>query len=403
VPYRPGAERAFLKEVYETTEELTRNTLHLMDRVDWEFFMVVYRDTDEMHHFFWKHMDSTHPAHDPAISAPYRDAILEYYQKIDATIGRLLAKAGPEATVWIMSDHGGGPLYQDVFLNEWLRQKNYLTIHSEQQPTGKARNALGRLGVTRANVSSMLRRLRLGRLERWLKDQLGDRIEVLPRSQRAEFPQAIDWSRTQAYSFGYHGQVYLNLQGREPQGIVPPGVYEAVREKIAADLLGMIDPRDGKPVVDQVYRREDIYHGPFLDYAPDLTLVMRNYSYVTRQGYEFSDHPGSIFSSPLTHESGSHRMDGVVVAYGEGIKALGKLSKGANLVDLAPTLLHLCSCSIPAMMDGHVLADWLTTSHPPVIETDAGEATISPAELPTFSEAEEAEMINRLKNLGYLE
>jgi predicted AlkP superfamily phosphohydrolase/phosphomutase len=260
---------------------------------------------------------------------------------------------------------------------------------------------LARLGLTREGVSAGLRRRGLGRLERWIKDRLGDRIELLPRSRRAEFPQAIDWSRTRAYSFGYQGQIYINLAGREPQGIVAPGQdCERLCAEISQKLAGLVDPLDGLPVVDRVYRKEEIFHGPYTGYAPDLTLIMRGLAYNTRPGYEFSAAPGRIFAEPAHGESGSHRPEGILIAAGPGIAAGGR-REAASLIDLAPTILHHQGCPVPDDMDGRVLADWLTAGIQP--EYIQGAAQRAESGAASLSAEDEAEIIARLKSLGYLE
>ncbi len=403
--YRPGNEAAFLREVYEMTDRLTDSALWLMHERDWDFFMVVFRDTDELAHFFWKHMDPTHPAHNPAADRPYQDAILDYYRKVDTIIGEFVQAAGPDTTTIILSDHGAGPLYRDVFLNEWLRQTGFLATKSSVPQIGMARGMFARVGLTRTNISATLRRLRLGKVEQWLKDRLGDRIEWLPRTRRVEFAEAIDWSRTRAYSFGYHGQIYVNLRGREPEGIVAPGAeYDRLCKEIEATLRDLTDPRDGKPVVDQVIRREQVFSGPCVEYAPDLIIIMRNLSYITRQGHEFGEQSGQLFADPLIHQSGSHRMDGLLILSGaDVINGDACKENSAQLPDIAPTILHLLGCPAPSEMDGRVLQDWISTRRQVSFSNHNDESAHSAPYEQTLSEDEEQEIVTRLKNLGYLD
>ena len=256
VAFRTGREQDYLQEVKEITDRMTDTALQFMKDQEWQFFMVVYREPDEMAHFFWHHMDPTHPQHPAVESTPFKDAIQNYYQRIDQVIGQLLETSGPDTNLIIMSDHGTGPFYKDVLLNEWLRQKGWLVTRGETKTGGFSRKVFASIGLTRSNVSATLRRMRLGRVERWLKDVLGDRIEILPASTQTEFPNAIDWTRTKAYSFGYHGQIYINLKGREPLGIVSPGEeYNRLCMEITHTLKTFVDLEDGKPIVDQVIFR----------------------------------------------------------------------------------------------------------------------------------------------------
>jgi predicted AlkP superfamily phosphohydrolase/phosphomutase len=402
VYYRPGNESEYLQELYGVAEKQFQATQWLLRTQPWDFFMVVFFDTDQMAHYFWRHMDSNHPLHNPLTDAAYQNAILEYYQRMDAYIGKLRQAAGEDTNLLVISDHGAGPLYQDVFLNEWLRQEGYLVIQDDVADLKGRYRFFSRLGLTRDGISIFLRKNGLARIERLIKDVLGNGIEFLPKTQRAEFPQAINWEKTRAYSFGYQGQIYLNLKNREPQGIIEPDeAYNELRQEIIEKLGKLNNPSDGKPVVDQVYTKEEVFQGDYTEYAPDLVLVMRGLSYNTRPGYEFSTRTGKIFSDPLTHESGSHRRQGIFFAAGPDIKPLAHQA-GMRLIDVAPTVLHLLDCPIPQDMDGFVLEDILSSSRKPTIDQETNQRNDKPVDSKELSEEEEQEMIDRLKNLGYL-
>jgi predicted AlkP superfamily phosphohydrolase/phosphomutase len=404
VVFKPGNEDAFIQEAHQMADQTTETALWLMGENEWDFFMLVYRDTDEMPHFFWRYMDSNHPEHDPSVDSKYKNAILDYYKNLDTAIGKLVDAAGPGTTTMIISDHGMGPLYKDVHLNEWLRQKGYLETHSPEAQLQGAIRVLAQLGLTRSNISATLRRLKLGSLETKIKDYLGDRIEILPRTQRADFPNAIDWSLTRAYSFGYHGQIYINLAGREPEGIVKPGEeFDNICHQIELGLKNLIDPADGKPVVDEIFTSDEIFSGPCIEYAPDLTVVMRNLSYITRKGYEFGEQPGQVLSAPQTNESGSHRYLGMLIMSGDKAVEDGSNLPSPVIYDLAPTILHLLGCPVDPEMDGHVLKDWISTNYP--VKTGnylCMEENLAPKNL-NLSDQDEREVMERLKSLGYLE
>ena len=400
--FRPGNEEPYLAEVHQMAEGLKKSALRLMRERPWDLFIVVFFDTDQLAHYFWHHMDVSHPAHTPTGAERYANAILNYYQRLDGYIGELTEAAGPDTSVIILSDHGSGPLYKDVLLNEWLKQNGYLVTTPVSRRAGGVRARLKWAGLTRGNVSAMLRRARLGRVEGWIKDALGDRIEVLPRSSRADFPEGIDWTRTRAYSFGYQGQVYINLKGREPQGTVEPGQeYEYLCAELRDKLLALRDPDDGRPVTDRVYLRDDIFSGPCTLYAPDLLLVMRELSYITRAGYEFGAHQEPYITTPHTFETGSHRLHGLCIMSGPGIRSQGTQLAGARLIDIAPTILHLLKCPVSANMDGAVLHGWLAGGDKAeLMDYDNSESAAPGAD---WTEADESELVARLKGLGYLE
>jgi predicted AlkP superfamily phosphohydrolase/phosphomutase len=392
----------WLDDIFAMTDKRGETALRLMEQKRWDFFMVVFRNSDEICHFYWHHMDETHPQHDPGAPERYKTAILDLYRRIDKWVGELVAAAGDEVNVVVVSDHGAGPLYRDVFLNEWLWEKGWLAINEEiTDPRGWQRKA-ARIGLTRARISDTLTRLNLHRVEVAIKRALGDRIYILPRDERPEFHNAIDWARTQAYSFGYYGQIFINLKGREPMGIVEPQDYEALRDKIIDHLMMLTDPEDGLPVVDRVYRKEELYHGDYLAVAPDLLMIMRDLTYITRMGYEFAGRRGVLFREPYTDETGGHRLEGILIAAGPDIRRAELAER--DIVDVPPTLLQLSGCPIPAYMDGNSVTAMLTerfvADHPAILV----EAEISQRReiAGSWDAAAEADVTERLKQLGYL-
>lgn len=387
---------AFLQDTEDLITHITANAEDFLRQEAWDFAMVVYRETDDVPHGFWHDMDPTHPQHNP--NSPYRDVILNLYKSLDSAVGRLIAAAGEDVQIFIVSDHGFGALYKDVYLNEFLRQKGYLYTHSG----AVSHNLFSRIGLTRSNVSRLLRKMGMEWLERRIKDTIGDKIELLPRDQFPDFRAGIDWSRTRAYSYGYQGQIFVNLKGREPQGIMPPEEYAALLNDLERDLQSLRDPEDNQPVVDTVSRASQLYTGNHTAAAPDLVLEMRGLSYITRLGYELGHAPGQIFGLSRVHETGGHRPEGVWMAAGTQIAALGAQNESTHLSDPAPTILHLLGCPIPTWMDGSVRITWLTgaaATRPPEYRADLSEDF---AEAAQMSREEQAEMMQRLKDLGYL-
>lgn len=400
----PGKEDQWLADIYDVSRRRTQAALTLIKEKPWDFFMMMFRNTDEICHFFWHHMDETHPLHDPNAPEKYRHAIRDYYQQVDVWVGEIAAAAGPDSNIVIMSDHGAGPLYKDVFLNEWLWQQGWLKLKEGSGAHKVGVGLLQQLGITRQNISNALTKLHLHRLEVLIKKLLGDRIQILPRDQRPELATAVDWTRTAAYSFGYYGQIFINLRGREPDGLVEPGAsYETLRQEIAQRLLTLVDPADGQPVVDRIYYKEELYEGPYLHEAPDLICIMRDLTYITRKGYEFAPQRGILFRAPYTHESGSHRLEGILIGAGPDIRA-GQSLPEQNIYDLTPTLLHLLHCPVPMTMDGRVIESLITAQfldQSPIQYSEQEEQErIETGD--HWDDLAEAQVTERLKNLGYL-
>lgn len=400
--YHPAREDQYLKAVYDTCQSQLKVLKRLISDGSWDFFMYVFRDTDELAHFFWRHMDATHPRHNQGTSKTYGKTLLNFYKFVDKQIGELIKAAGKNVNVFIVSDHGFGPLHKDVFLNDWLAKSGFLV----RKEVVSNRRLLANLGLTRSRISEILRGLGLHRVENLIKDILGNQIALLPRDERPEFASGIDWSRTLAYSFGYHGQIYINLMDREPSGIVTDDEYDAVRNQIITALKTLKDPSDGQLVVDQVFKREELFDGPYLNKMPDLVVVMRDFCYITRNGYELGDNQRNIFCDPFTHESGSHRLNGILIANGPSIKqGEDKVIESASITDLMPTLLCLLNCAVPKELDGQILSqilkkDWLRKNGITYLSEPVTSATDDKALV--WSEEDEAELVERLKNLGYL-
>jgi predicted AlkP superfamily phosphohydrolase/phosphomutase len=155
-------------------------------------------------------------------------------------------------------------------------------------------------------------------------------------------------------------------------------------------------------VVDRVYRKEELYHGRFLEEAPDLLAIMRGLTYITRMGYEFAGERGVLFREPYTDETGGHRLEGILLAAGPDIRP-GALPE-RPIADLTPTLLQLQGCPVPVYMDGAPIAEMLS---------DAFRAEHPMADVPaeirrreemagSWDAAAEADVTERLKQLGYL-
>jgi predicted AlkP superfamily phosphohydrolase/phosphomutase len=349
----PGKERHYLAEIRRHIERQTRAVEHLLRTEAWDFFMYVLFVTDPTQHYFWRFMDDTHPLHDARGAARYEDAIQSIYRMADDALGRFLAMLPPDTTVLIVSDHGFGPMYGYFLVNEWLRREGFLALRPR---SGSPRRGPGFLLRMRTRVLRQLNPSAVRLVLRWVPRRLLQRFTIggLAASEFDSVAADIDWSRTAAYGgLSGGGNIRINLAGREPHGSVSPEEYEVVREKICARLLELRDSH-GRPVVTNVYRREELYHGPYVDRAPDLLFVIDDchYDQLLRVGGDGNDVWASSY--PRT---GWHGLRGMFIAHGPQIQP-GRLAD-LQLVDVAPTVLHLMGLGVPANMDGSVVTEML--------------------------------------------
>jgi predicted AlkP superfamily phosphohydrolase/phosphomutase len=421
--YSKGRGEIFMQALKYSAEQRTRAAEYLIQRYPWDFFMLVFPETDTVSHGLWSAYDETHHQHDPAEAAKFRDGILEIYQHIDSLIGRLLnvtpafgggarvasdAKQSPTSTpehpisnpktpisnlqstvsTIIMSDHGHGPLRNFLYVNNYLAKLGYLKF--KNNPLTLLKRFAFDLGITPRTIYQLVLTIGLGNLRRTLDKRRGGR-GLLKRFFLSL--SDVDWTRTRAYSIGYIGEVHINLHGREPQGIVTTEEYEHVREDVISKLRELKLP-DGAPLVEHIWRKEEIYSGAHLADAPDILFLPRNLETIAFGDFEFGSNK---VIEPSYGVSSSHRMNGIFVASGAGVKNAGEFHD-ARLVDLAPTILHLMDLPVPRDMDGRVLTEALADTR----AVEFGGTSQGQAATEGYSNEEEAQVIERLKDLGYI-
>jgi len=384
----------FLDDLAASVENRTRAALYLMRTKPWDLFTVVYWDTDMVQHETWRLLDPSHPRHDPDEAAASRDKILEFHRKVDADVGRLIAEAGPDTLVVVMSDHGFGPVHSFFLTNNWLASTGLLQF--KQGPRTALKRGLFRMGFTPLKMFRIAKTLGLGKLRKRVRFQ--QKSGILNRVFLSF--DDVDWSRTSAFSIGSFGQVYVNLAGVRPQGIVQPGrEYELLVERIKQEALALRDPGTGESLVERVYTREEIYSGPYTDRTPDLIVQPRGWEYMA---FGHADFGSNKLVEPIIGLSGHHRPDGVLILAGPGVKA-GTQLEGANIMDLTPTLLHAMGLGVPSDLDGRVLSEAFEPSSPgaqPVRHTQASVYKDSNSK-PDLSEDEMAEVQEKLRGWGY--
>lgn len=392
--YARGDIDRFLRAIYETTEAQLAAVRRLMREQPWDFLMYVFRGPDRLQHGLWHFMDPDHPLHGAPGTERYQNAILEHYQYIDRQLADLLAQLDERTVLILMSDHGAGPFHKYIYMNNWLARWGLLRMKGGLATRFKEMTFA--LGITPITAYNLMLKLGLGGLKG--KVTKGKGQKKLARLFLSF--KDVDWSRTRVYSLGNAGQLWINLRGREPMGTIAPGrEYEAARQDVIERLMMMRDPETGERLVDTVYTREELYHGPYLEQMPDIVFVPQGFRYLSFGEYEFGSHRLVDVSYGIT---GWHRQEGMVLLYGAPVQAGGRL-QGACLEDVAPTVLYLMHQPLPADMDGRVLTEtlrpeWIDSARlqPAAIDTGAAQ---EPGDL---SPADEQAVRQRLQDLGYL-
>jgi len=276
----------FLEDLKRSTDRRFYAAVRLMEEEEWDFFHLHVMGTDRINHFLWRKWEDG----DPFFAAAFE----EYYRSIDRFIGQTLVpflESRKDTTLVILSDHGFCRLKKEVFLNSWLQEQGWLKLKSAE----------------------------------------GKSIETL-------HPE------TKAYSL-IPGRIYINLQGREPEGrIAPNQEYKKTLDELKNALFLLKDPDTGERIIEKIYLRDDIYSGPYINQAPDMVLLPCD-------GHDLK---GNVNEPYLTRESnleGMHTFDDAFLFFRDReIKG-----EGFSILDVTPTVLTLLGLKPCSDFDGRSL------------------------------------------------
>lgn len=400
--YRVGAEyNGSLERFAEELKIVIRERISLVRRLvaeyDLDVFMIVFKATDVAQHFFWRFYDESHPSHDPVLAGKFGSVIPDIYSEVDKAIGSLFDIMPGNPAYAVLSDHGTGPQIRDFLVNRWLIRSGYMKPLRILEP-------LWRLRYPRL-FWRLLHRMRIPGIgaqpgSHWEKEFM----DLIDPRQALFHDMLINWGKTRAYFGNMTEQgIYINLKGRQPSGIVNPGTeYENLRDEIAEKLLSYRDEESGHPVVRNVYKREDIYSGPWTEQAPDLVIHPDELGFL---GHKYFYPKKTCVDS--VRISGTHRMDGIFFLMGDGV-ASGHCTENPRIIDVAPTLLYMLGLPVPDNMDGRVVREAFSTHYlesKPVrtvrSETKHDRENLEDAE-EVYTRDDVEKMSEHLKGLGYI-
>ncbi len=356
---------------------------HLAAEHDPEFGFVQFQGTDSVFH--------EHPGREDYVEAIYR--------AVDEEIGDLLESCDPE-TVIVASDHGMGPYDEyELRVNEFLDEEGYVetTTGGSGMPAwlpmlnsqlregddakapspglaGRAIGAAARVGITPARAGKVLRATGLEGLVK----------RFVPADARRAGTEQVDFARSSAYMRSrIELGLRMNVEGREPEGVVPENDYESVREELIEVLSGVETPA-GEPMFEDVAPREEYFWGPYAEDGVDVVTVPNGF-----EQFLSADFKGEVFGPPT--EPYNHKLDGMVAISGAGVDPEADLS-GAHLFDVAPTICSALGVPYSDRMDGDVLS-----------AVDPTEEYEYPRLDESIEETDDEEIEDRLSALGYLE
>ncbi len=300
--FRSGNKAKILADIYEMTEKRFQLARHLIQKEDWDYFMLVEMGTDRIHHALWDNMDPAHRFYEAGNE--FENAIHDYYVEVDREIGELLKLVDENTDVLVVSDHGAKRMDGGICVNEWLIENGYLAIREKPEGT-------------------------------------------VPLSKAK-----IDWPKTKAWGDGgYYARIFLNVAGREPEGTIAPEDYEKVRDELIAGLKSIKGDK-GEEIGTQVYRPEELYR-EVRNVAPDLIVYFGDLYW--RSVGTIGGGKLHTFENDTGPDGANHAQDGIVMLRPAGGLSEGGTLEGAKIVDIAPTVLQLLGLPVPGDMEGKTL------------------------------------------------
>lgn len=314
-----------IKRIYDMDTQRFQLTKYFIKEKNCDFIFTVIMGTDRIPHLFYRYCDKNHKRYERHDKLQY--ALRNHYKFCDQNLKEILDVIDDNTVIIVVSDHSVQRLDGRINLNEWLVQEGYM------------------------------------------------RLNTRPRKLTPLMQADIDWSRTKAWATGFTGQIYLNIKGREPNGLVEPKDYDDMLDELIEKIEKITDEK-GNQLDTKVHKRKKIHSGEYAKFGPDLFI------YFDRCLWNISELLGydSIYSydTPKGPDDAGHGPYGFFSIYGPAIPKLGELS--ADLLDIAPTVLQLMGVPIPEDMEGK-----------PLIGKE-----------PVFSDEDEKEVRERLSKLGYL-
>lgn len=376
-----------LEDIFEVANRRFETTKFLLRTKEWNFFILVFIGTDKIQHLFWRFMDDGHPRHE---RNKFSKAIEDYHMELDKMVGEFVEMSDENTTIFIISDHGFGSLNKFIYLNRYLKD---LGLYKTIKYRVFLKKFLLKLGISKHSIYEFLQKLGIKETS-----FIPQKIKDLPPDEFRHDTQ-VDWKKTKAYLLtGSEKCVNINLEGRDFKGCVKSDEYENLRDYIIEKLYELKDPETGVRVIERVYKREEIYHGDWVENARDLLVI-------TKDGYFLRP---ELFDEAVSEKanydiSGCHRKRGIFMCFGKDIKK-GFEIEDVSVLDFMPTVLHLMNIPLPKDLDGRILKEIFGDMSEPKKRVEKYmDYKKRKSHIRKVIEEDEDLVKDRLKGLGYLD
>jgi predicted AlkP superfamily phosphohydrolase/phosphomutase len=355
-----------LPKMFQWELSQTEKALAMM-KGEWDLFFIVYHLSDFVPTIYWKYMDKTHPQYTGG--GPLSSAIEEAYTVLDTILGQFLSAIDEDTCVVVVSDHGLGPSKKVFNINEWLRREGFLAVKSVSFEKT----------LSPEKVAKLLENPFINALVKVIPDIFQKKAYKKVFARSKDIISRIDPQTTAAYAFSHAHFASVWLLKKD----------EYILSDIEQKIKKVKDPDTKENIITRVLRRDHIFYGDWVENAPDLVVEAVPHCSIRSQRI------GNVFSQSL--QSGDHRMNGIFIAYGPGIKK-GRIDQ-ISIFDVCPTLLAMLGLDIPADMDGNVITELFKEG----ITIKEAEASQREIHQNVYTEKEEETLKNRLSALGYFD
>jgi predicted AlkP superfamily phosphohydrolase/phosphomutase len=300
--FRTSEKDRLLKQIYDMTEARFKAFRHMLDTEDWDFAMMVEMGPDRLHHGFWRYADKQHRLYEAG--NPYENVMREYYIHMDKEIGRVLEQLDDDTSVIVVSDHGAKGMHGGICVNEWLIKEGLLAV------------------------------------------------KEYPDTPQRLKPNNIDWSKTKVWGEGgYYARIFMNVEGREPDGQIPAAEYESFRKELKEKIEAIPD-ENGNPIGTKVFLAEEIYRET-RNIAPDLIVYFGDLNW--RSAGTIGGGDVHIFENDTGPDDANHAQEGIFIWHKPKRQISGKGHK-IPIYDIAPSILDFYNIPIPEEMIGKPLS-----------------------------------------------